>query len=83
MVSIDAVRARIEAAIHCEVLEVVDTSAGCGASFSVLAVSQEFEGVPLLQRHRMINELFTAELQSQIHALTLKTLTRAQHIAKR
>lgn len=32
--------------------EVQDESDGCGAKFSVLIVSDKFEGKPLLQRHR-------------------------------
>jgi stress-induced morphogen len=32
--------------------EVQDESDGCGAKFSVLIVSDKFDGKPLLQRHR-------------------------------
>ena len=32
--------------------EVKDVSGGCGSSFEVLVVSSQFEGKPLLQRHR-------------------------------
>jgi len=32
--------------------EVQDESDGCGAKFSVIIVSDKFEGKPLLQRHR-------------------------------
>lgn len=78
MVSLDLVRERLAAHIACSVLEVTDTSSGCGRSFDILIVSEEFNGVPLVQRHRRINELFAEELRTQIHAFTLKTLTPAQ-----
>ena len=52
-------------------------SGGCGAKYSVLIVSDKFEGKPLLQRHRSVNSCLTEELKS-IHALTLKTLTPKQ-----
>ena len=79
MVSVEEVKARIGRAVACEVLEVLDTSSGCGRSFDVTVVSADFEGVPLVQRHRRINTLFEVELASQIHALTLKTWTPAQY----
>jgi hypothetical protein len=45
--------ARILALILILILqEVRDESDGCGAKFSVLIVSDKFEGKPLLQRHR-------------------------------
>lgn len=79
MVSVEEVKARIGSELACEVLEVLDTSSGCGRSFEVTIVSADFEGVPLVQRHRRINTLFQAELAAQIHAFTLKTLTPAQY----
>lgn len=49
--------------------EVQDESDGCGAKFSVLIVSDKFEGKPLLQRHRykfwlsLKNHWFTNDLE--------------------
>ena len=34
--------------------EVDDVSSGCGESFSVVVVSNVFEGKPILQRHRCV-----------------------------
>lgn len=34
--------------------EVNDVSSGCGESFSVVVVSNVFEGKPILQRHRCV-----------------------------
>ena len=46
-------------------------------------VSQEFEGVPLIARHRLINSLLKDELQGPVHALALHTMTPAQWSAKK
>ncbi|XP_002282729.1 protein BOLA2 [Vitis vinifera] len=51
--------------------EVIDTSGGCGASFAIEIVSEQFEGKRLLERHRMVNAALQEELK-QIHALSIK-----------
>ncbi|KAL1342134.1 hypothetical protein AAHE18_09G137000 [Arachis hypogaea] len=51
--------------------EVIDTSGGCGASFVVEIVSEEFEGKRLLERHRMVNAALEEEMK-EIHALSVK-----------
>lgn len=57
--------------------EVVDLTDGCGGKFSVLIVSDRFEGKPLLAQHRMVNDCLVEELKT-IHALTIKTMKPAQ-----
>ncbi|KAJ0236481.1 Protein BOLA2 [Hirschfeldia incana] len=52
-------------------LEVIDTSGGCGASFAVEIVSEQFEGKRLLERHRMVNAALEEEMK-EIHALSIK-----------
>ena len=47
---------------------------GSESHFKVTIVSDEFESVMLIKRHRMINKLLENELQ-KIHALALHTLT--------
>jgi len=83
MVSVEEVKERIARELACDVLEVLDTSSGCGRNFEVTIVSASFEGVSLVQRHRRINTLFQAELAGQIHAFTLKTWTPAQYHSAR
>ncbi|KAL0818569.1 hypothetical protein ABMA28_009008 [Loxostege sticticalis] len=58
-------------------IEVTDESDGCGAKFSVLVVSDKFQGKPLLARHRLVNSVLQEELKT-IHAFTQKTLTVEQ-----
>ena len=57
---------------------VEDMSDGCGAKFNALIVSPKFDGIPLLQRHRMVNSVLEDELKS-IHAFTMKTYTPQQY----
>lgn len=62
----------------CKAKEVIDTSGGCGASFEIEVVSEQFEGKRLLERHRMVNAALSEEMKD-IHALSIKkALTPAQ-----
>jgi len=56
----------------------IDISGGCGAKFDVLVVSTIFEGVPLLDRHRKVNESLK-DILNQIHAITIKAWTPKQY----
>lgn len=64
-------------------VEVTDDSDGCGSKFTVIIVSDEFEGKTLLQRHRLVNSILEEELKT-IHAFSQKTFTpeqwKKQHI---
>ncbi|KAG8729565.1 hypothetical protein FRC12_020884, partial [Ceratobasidium sp. 428] len=50
-------------------LEIQDTSNGCGENYSVIIVSQAFEGKTTLARHRTVNELLKDDI-SQMHAFS-------------
>ncbi|XP_022160930.1 bolA-like protein 1 [Myzus persicae] len=39
--------------------------------FKVVIVSDEFEGMPLIKRHRLVNAILTDELKSGVHALSI------------
>ncbi|KAL3270979.1 hypothetical protein HHI36_021482 [Cryptolaemus montrouzieri] len=58
-------------------VEVKDESDGCGGKFSCVVVADKFEGKPLLQRHRLVNNILIEELKS-IHAFSQKTYTPDQ-----
>ncbi|EKM76241.1 hypothetical protein AGABI1DRAFT_115982 [Agaricus bisporus var. burnettii JB137-S8] len=72
---------RLEKAIHSHFvvdhLEVKDISSGCGESYSVLLVSEDFEGKSTLQRHRLINDALKDEI-AHMHAFSQKTYTPKQ-----
>lgn len=82
------VRAKLTAALAPERLEIIDEShrhAGhTGARpegethFRVEIVSAAFEGQPRLLRQRRVHEILADELKSDIHALSLVTLTPAE-----
>lgn len=58
-------------------VEVVDQSDGCGAKFSIVIVSELFQGKPPLSRHRLVHGILEEELKT-IHAISLTTLTPEQ-----
>jgi BolA family transcriptional regulator, general stress-responsive regulator len=43
--------------------------------FSVHIVSQAFRGKTRIERHRMVNETLTRELQGRVHALAIRATT--------
>jgi stress-induced morphogen len=69
-----AVRSKIAGVTH---VQAEDLSDGCGAKFSLLVVSSEFAGKPLLQQQRLVNTNLKEEI-SRMHAITLKTKTPEQ-----
>ena len=76
-------RKRFDGDIH--FLEVNDVSGGSGSKFSVVIVlSKGFDGVKLLDRHRMINgkDGAISTIMENIHALELKTWTKNQYDTK-
>ena len=83
---IDAMRERL-ATLAPLTLEIVDESyqhAGhAGARdgrghFALRIVSGAFEGLPLLARHRRVYEALGSLMQTDIHALSLQTLTPSE-----
>jgi stress-induced morphogen len=81
--SAEVVGSRIKESLEAVHVEVTDTSGGCGASFDLIVVSDKFEGLSLLDRHRLVNSVFEEELKGAIHALTMKTWTLAQFEKKK
>ena len=49
-------------------------AAAGGGHFEVTIVSATFEGKPLLDRHRMVNDALRDMIGREIHALGLRTL---------
>lgn len=49
-----------------------------GTHFAALVVSDEFEGQSTLARHRLVYGTLGKRMGTEIHALSLKTLTRNQ-----
>lgn len=51
---------------------------GDGVHFEAVIISDQFEGKSLLQQQRMVYATLGDRMQSQIHALSMKTYTRKQ-----
>ena len=72
-----AVREFIAAGLPCAHLEVE----GDGRHFFATIVSAEFEGLPRVRRHQRVYTALGDRMREQIHALSMKTLTPAEHAA--
>ncbi len=55
---------------------------GSESHFKVVLVSEAFDGVRLLERHRRINEILAAELAGAVHALAIHVYTPAEWRAR-
>ena len=79
MPSAQDLKQRIEAAIPGARAEVQDTTGG-GDHFSATVVAPAFEGLSRIEQHRLVYEVFGAEVGGAIHALALKTQTPTRTI---
>jgi len=77
MPSPDEIKQRIEAAIPGAEAEVEDYTGG-GDHFKATVTAAAFEGRSRIQQHRLVYEIFGAEIGGPIHALSLKTLLPQQ-----
>ncbi|XP_058813666.1 bolA-like protein DDB_G0274169 [Topomyia yanbarensis] len=66
-------------------LEVVNESymhnvpKGAETHFKVLVVSEQFDGLPLIKRHRLVNEVVKEKLEGNfVHALSIEAKTPSQ-----
>lgn len=80
-------QAELEAAIHEKVgeistLYVSDVSGGCGQAYDVVIVSDQFQGMPTLKRHRLVNDRLKDEIAG-MHAFSQKTYTPQQFVELR
>jgi len=84
-----AIQVKLTAAFSPRALRVVNeshlheghaNSPGSGEShFSVLVVSDAFDGKSRLQRHRMVNKALAEELEGGVHALAIRAMTPAEY----
>lgn len=84
----DDIISKLQNALTPQHLEVINEShmhnvpPGSESHFKVIAVSDEFEGLMLIARHRLINKALAEELQGPIHALSLHTMTSEEWAEK-
>jgi stress-induced morphogen len=65
---------RIEGAMPGATAQVEDLTGG-GDHFRAEVVSDSFDGLAPIDRHRLVYDVFGAEIGGPIHALSLKTST--------
>ncbi|MED5265924.1 MAG: BolA/IbaG family iron-sulfur metabolism protein [Candidatus Neomarinimicrobiota bacterium] len=58
-------------------VEVKDTTGG-GDHFSAIVVSDDFQGLSLVDQHQLVYKSLEKYLTKEIHALQLKTLTMSE-----
>jgi stress-induced morphogen len=74
MPSPEDIKRRIESAIPGSHAEVEDYTGG-GDHFRATVTAAAFDGRSRLEQHRLVYEVFGAEIGGAIHALSLKTQT--------
>jgi stress-induced morphogen len=72
MPSTDEIKQRIEAALPGATAEVEDWT-GTGDHFRATVVAPQFAGLSRIAQHRLVYDVFGAEVGGAIHALSLKT----------
>jgi stress-induced morphogen len=72
MPSAEEIKQRIEAAIDGARADVEDYT-GTGDHFRATVTAAAFEGRSRVEQHRLVYEIFDAEIGGPIHALALKT----------
>ena len=70
----DELKQRIEAALPGALVSVEDTTGG-GDHFRAEVVSDRFDGLSRIQQHKLVYDVFGAEVGGPIHALSIKTST--------
>ena len=73
----DEIQQRIESAIPDATAEVEDWTGG-GDHFRATVTAEAFAGRSRIEQHRMVYDVFGAEIGGAIHALSLKTLVPQQ-----
>ena len=74
MPSPDEIKTRIETALPGARAEVEDWTGG-GDHFRAEVVSDRFEGLSRIQQHKLVYDVFGADVGGPIHALSIKTST--------
>jgi BolA protein len=84
---VERIRGRLEAALAPTVLELGDDSAlhaghagaaSGGGHYSVRLVSNRFEGLKLVMRHRLVYDAVHDMMHSEIHALAITALAPSE-----
>ncbi len=72
LMNTDKVQDLIQTGITNSKVEVVDTT-GTNDHFSVIVISDSFEGLSLIEQHQMVYKAVGSYMTNEIHALEIKT----------
>lgn len=70
----DKIYKAVNSGLKCETINV----SGDGTHFDLYVISDDFKGLSKLERHRMIYQVLGTELVNEIHALSMKLLTKSE-----
>ena len=62
---------------HKDFIDAIDTNSQ-GNHFSVIVVSDKFVNLSLINRHKIIYNIFKKEITNEIHALQIKAYTHME-----
>ncbi len=80
----ETIERKLAGAVDLQHLEVVNESGnhnvpvGSESHFKVVLVSETFQGMALIARHRQVNGILSHELANDIHALAIHTYTEQE-----
>ncbi|CAG5041379.1 unnamed protein product [Parnassius apollo] len=80
----NSIRNKLQTALETTHLDVINESymhnvpKGAETHFKVVVVSDKFDGLALIKRHRLVNEILKEELQNGVHALSIVAKTSKQ-----
>lgn len=74
MIEPNAIIDKVEEAFEDPDVQVADLTGGRD-HYELKVVASEFEGKPLIKRHRLIYDALSEEMEGPIHALKLETKT--------
>lgn len=74
MVTKEQFESALESRLDASMVDVVDTSGGCGQAFEITVVSDQFSGKNRLARARAVNAALHDEI-AEVHAFSQKTYT--------
>ncbi|KAJ2952016.1 hypothetical protein O0L34_g4276 [Tuta absoluta] len=78
------IRQKLQDALGTKYLDIINESymhnvpKGAETHFKVVVVSDQFEGLPLIKRHRLVNNVLAEELKTSVHALSIIAKTPEQ-----
>ncbi|XP_047528736.1 bolA-like protein DDB_G0274169 [Vanessa atalanta] len=80
----NSIRTKLQSALQTKHLEVINEShmhnvpKNAETHFKVVVVSDKFDGLALIKRHRLVNDILKDELQNGVHALSIVAKTPEQ-----